>query len=181
MRSLPVISAGISGLLLSVVLLGAAQNQTLKFEVASVKAQNDQPTETTIPKLGCHGTDGFSGSVPSVLAHDIPIGHCMASYFPVKALIAFTYDIPWRQDRFVISGGPQWGASDPCRRLRCSGLDPSLAKAKSWEYFAGPLRLGHLKAQIIAIAAEDADDRATWSMERKDGFERDGCDKVTFA
>jgi uncharacterized protein (TIGR03435 family) len=90
----------------------AAQNQPLKFEVASVKPQNDQPTETTIPKLGCHGTDGFSDSAPSVFAHDIPLGHCMSSYMTMKMLIGFAYDKPWLQYMFLMSGGPQWLDTD---------------------------------------------------------------------
>jgi uncharacterized protein (TIGR03435 family) len=96
----------------SAMIISAAQNQPLKFEVASVKPQNDQPTETTIPKLGCHGTDGFSDSVPAVFAHDIPIGHCMATYMTTKMLMSFAYDKPWNQYRFLMSGGPQWLDTD---------------------------------------------------------------------
>ena len=89
-------------LLLSFTSIVVAQNQSLTFDVASVKASHTTGGEY---QIGCY--------FPSQRLDLVPKGMCIAKNAPLRLVIAAAYDV----DSFLhvseyILGGPDWIASD---------------------------------------------------------------------
>jgi uncharacterized protein (TIGR03435 family) len=89
------------------MIITAAQNQPLKFEVATIKANNTTGGGQNVRRL-CRGVDTLDQRVES-----IPLGRCLFDRAPLDYLIAVAYRnelrIGWsRPPKEVVTGGPGW-------------------------------------------------------------------------
>jgi hypothetical protein len=116
----------------------AAQNQPLKFEVASVKP-SPPSTEFPLSFALCHGIDTQLPVLPAGAPITVPaLGRCLIRRFTLSGMISFACPstapvLP--ADR--VTGGPAWVASDgfdiearrrtplPLRTLNCSQCSSS--------------------------------------------------------
>jgi uncharacterized protein (TIGR03435 family) len=118
---------------LSLATPASAQNNSLKFDVVSIRPI-PAGTLITAQALGiaCRGRDGARQTTTAVIPQLDPVlpapqGRCIANGITAQALIAFAYDVP---EGFV-SGGPAW--------LRLAGrmsFDPTGFAYRETETFA---------------------------------------------
>jgi uncharacterized protein (TIGR03435 family) len=102
------------GLMLSLTLTTAAQNQPLAFEVASVKPS--PPPPGLMATLGlCHGTDTQLPTLPQAFPFPLPAqGRCVIRSLSLTGIISVAYPTPAAtltvNER--ITGGPGWVSAD---------------------------------------------------------------------
>jgi uncharacterized protein (TIGR03435 family) len=123
----------ISFALMSVATPVSPQNNSLKFEVASIRPI---PPGTLIPAqalgIACRGRDGVRQTTTAVKPQvdpvlTVPQGRCTANGITAQSLIAFAYGIP---EGFV-SGGPNW-----VRHVGPTGLEPTGFSFRETETFS---------------------------------------------
>ena len=71
--------------------------QRPSFEVASIKPS---PSDPTILRMACHGTDGGPTT--------IPLGRCIVDGYPLKIIAEWAYGV----QHAAVTGGPDWVASE---------------------------------------------------------------------
>jgi uncharacterized protein (TIGR03435 family) len=101
--------------LVSLAAITAAQNQPLKFEVATVKPSPPQRGDVQASLGLCHGTDSVMPTFPTEARIALPaLGRCLITNMTLRGIVSIANPsvAPTLPVTDRVTGGPAWAASD---------------------------------------------------------------------